>query len=146
MVAPQAFADDPLRVLRAGAAGLRARASTIEPETVGRRAASARRAGADVAQERVFAELQAAASAPTTRSRGPRAARRRSARTAAVLPELAALRGVEQTRYHHLDAHGHTLEVLERAIELERDPAAVLGAEPARARRARCSPSRWPTS
>jgi poly(A) polymerase len=36
---------------------------------------------------------------------------------------------VQQTRYHHLDAHGHTLEVLEREIELERDPAALLGAE-----------------
>ena len=32
----------------------------------------------------------------------------------AVLPELAALRGVEQSAYHHLDVYGHTLAVLER--------------------------------
>src|SRR5437868_4539248 len=30
--------------------------------------------------------------------------------------------------YHHLDAHGHTLEVLQRAIELEADPVALFGA------------------
>ena len=37
----------------------------------------------------------------------------------AVLPELADLHGVEQSHYHHLDVYGHTLEVLERLIELE---------------------------
>jgi poly(A) polymerase len=35
-----------------------------------------------------------------------------------VLPELEALRGVEQNRYHHRDVYGHTLEVLERVVEL----------------------------
>jgi hypothetical protein len=39
------------------------------------------------------------------------------------------LHDIEQTRYHHLDAYGHTLEVLERVIELERDPAALFGAQ-----------------
>ena len=33
----------------------------------------------------------------------------------AVLPELAALHGVEQSHYHHLDVYGHTLEVLARS-------------------------------
>ena len=33
--------------------------------------------------------------------------------TDAVLPELAALRGVEQNDFHHADVHGHTLEVLD---------------------------------
>ena len=47
----------------------------------------------------------------------------------AVLPELTALRGVEQSHYHHLDVHGHTLEVLQASIDLERDPAAALGVE-----------------
>ena len=46
-----------------------------------------------------------------------------------VLPELDALRGVEQNPYHHLDVHGHTLEVLEASIALERDPGAALGDE-----------------
>jgi putative nucleotidyltransferase with HDIG domain len=38
--------------------------------------------------------------------------------TGVVLPELEALRGVEQNRFHHADVHGHTLEVLRRTIEL----------------------------
>jgi poly(A) polymerase len=47
--------------------------------------------------------------------------------TPVVLPELEALRGVEQNPYHHLDVHGHTVEVLRRVVELEADPGAVLG-------------------
>jgi poly(A) polymerase len=49
--------------------------------------------------------------------------------TPLVLPELEALRGVEQNPYHHRDVYGHTLEVLAATIDLERDPAATLGAE-----------------
>ena len=41
--------------------------------------------------------------------------------TAAVLPELEALRGVVQNPNHHLDVLGHTLEVLEEWLGLERD-------------------------
>jgi poly(A) polymerase len=48
---------------------------------------------------------------------------------AAVLPELAALHGVEQSAFHHLDVHGHTLEVLAEQLEIERDPASVFGPE-----------------
>ena len=40
---------------------------------------------------------------------------------ASVLPELSALHSVEQSHYHHLDVYDHTLEVLARLIELERD-------------------------
>ena len=47
--------------------------------------------------------------------------------TAAVLPELAALHGVEQSHYHHLDVHGHTIEVLREQITIERDPEPVFG-------------------
>ena len=36
-----------------------------------------------------------------------------------VLPELTALRGIEQNRYHHLDVHDHTLEVLAETVALE---------------------------
>jgi putative nucleotidyltransferase with HDIG domain len=46
-----------------------------------------------------------------------------------VLPELSALRGIEQNRFHHLDVHDHTLAVLQAVIDLERDPAAILGAD-----------------
>ena len=38
---------------------------------------------------------------------------------AVVLPELGALRGVEQNVFHHRDVHGHTLEVLEAVARLE---------------------------
>ena len=38
---------------------------------------------------------------------------------AVVLPELGALRGVEQNVFHHRDVHGHTLEVLEAVTRLE---------------------------
>jgi poly(A) polymerase len=41
--------------------------------------------------------------------------------TAVVMPELEALRGVEQGPNHHLDVHGHTLAVLERTLEVEAD-------------------------
>jgi poly(A) polymerase len=37
----------------------------------------------------------------------------------AVLPEVANLHDVEQSHYHHLDVYGHTIEVLERQIEIE---------------------------
>ena len=39
----------------------------------------------------------------------------------AVLPELAHLHAIEQSRYHHLDVYDHTLEVLERLVELDGD-------------------------
>jgi poly(A) polymerase len=44
-----------------------------------------------------------------------------------LLPELEALKGVEQNPYHHLDVWGHTLEVLARLLEIEADPGAVFG-------------------
>ena len=34
------------------------------------------------------------------------------------MPELDALRGVEQNRFHHLDVYGRALEVLDRTVEL----------------------------
>jgi tRNA nucleotidyltransferase/poly(A) polymerase len=125
LVRPQAFADDPLRVLRlarlATELGL-----TAEDETVRAARACARELGR-VAPERVFAELKRIVVADDAVG-GLQLAERVGA-LQAVLPELAELEGVEQTVYHHRDAHGHTLEVLERVIEIERDPGAVVGAE-----------------
>ena len=46
--------------------------------------------------------------------------------TAVVLPELEALRGVEQSRFHHRDVYGHTLEVLERTIALTAPSGRIL--------------------
>jgi poly(A) polymerase len=57
--------------------------------------------------------------------------------TAIVLPELDAMKGVEQSRYHHLDVYGHTLEVLDRVVALTAaDPAELLGDKHAAAVRA----------
>ena len=61
--------------------------------------------------------------------------------TAVVLPELEALRGVEQSRFHHRDVYGHTLEVFEQTIELT---TACAGDAAERGWRHRCSiGQRW---
>lgn len=116
---PRAFADDPLRVLRlvrvAVELELEAERETLN---LARQQAGALAA---VSPERVFMELRrtlAADGAP----RGLALMHQLGA-TAVVLPELEELRGVEQNRFHHLDVHGHTLEVLERTIEMTRAPA-----------------------
>jgi poly(A) polymerase len=127
--APRAFADDPLRVVRlvrlAAQLGLEPDAATI---ALARQSAPA---AAAVAQERVFAELRrilagdgVVASLALMDALGL---------TEAILPELHALRGVEQNRYHHADVHAHTIEVLEHAVALQADASAVFGAEQAQA-------------
>jgi putative nucleotidyltransferase with HDIG domain len=45
----------------------------------------------------------------------------------AVIPELSALHGVDQSHFHHADVHGHTLEVLQELIGLEHDLERVFG-------------------
>jgi poly(A) polymerase len=125
MVSPGSFDDDPLRVLR-----LARFASELDlepdPDTV---VAAAQRAPriVDVAAERVFAELKRVVAAD--RVLDGLALMDRLDLTRHVLPELSGLRGVEQNRYHHLDVHDHTLEVLAETVALERDPGAVLGPE-----------------
>ena len=49
--------------------------------------------------------------------------------TAAILPEVSALHGVEQSHFHHLDVHDHTIEVLREQVGIERDPERVFGAD-----------------
>jgi poly(A) polymerase len=121
-VSERSFDDDPLRLLRAvriaAALGLE-----IEPETVALARGSARRA-AEPAGERQFAELRGIVCGPDP-LRGLRLLDELGA-TPVVLPELEALRGVEQNPYHHLDVHGHTIEVLERLLEVERDLPSLL--------------------
>lgn len=122
MVAARAFADDPLRTLRVPRLACELGFSVDEATAAEVRAAAA--GLATVAGERCFAELARIVC-------GDRAvAGLRMLDTfgllAVVLPELHALRGVEQNRYHHLDAFEHTLLVLERATELERGLAAAV--------------------
>jgi putative nucleotidyltransferase with HDIG domain len=47
--------------------------------------------------------------------------------TREILPELFALRGVEQSAYHHLDVYDHTMAALAETIALERTRGAILG-------------------
>jgi poly(A) polymerase len=123
MVGPGAFADDPLRTLRvarlACELGLEVEAATL--------AAARAHAGGlgGVAGERVFAELRRLLAAQEALA-GLRLMDELGA-TAAVLPELDLLRGVEQSPYHHLDVREHTLAVLAQVIEIERDPGPALG-------------------
>jgi putative nucleotidyltransferase with HDIG domain len=123
MVSDEAFDRDPLRVLRLPrfAAGL-----GFEPEDATIAAASQRAERiSEVAQERVFGELKNLMT--SDRPLEGLELMDRVKLTEHVLPELVALRGVEQNRFHHLDVHDHTLAVLAAVIDLERDPAAVLG-------------------
>jgi poly(A) polymerase len=123
MVAPAAFDDDPLRVLRLARFASELPLSPDE-ETVD---AAARRAPAitRVAAERVFAELKRVVAADRVLDGLDLMAS--LGLTAHVLPELSALQGVEQNRYHHLDVHDHTLEVLAETVALELSPDAILG-------------------
>jgi putative nucleotidyltransferase with HDIG domain len=125
MVSEEAFDADPLRTLRlarfACQLGLEPEAATIE-------AARARAERiAEVAPERVFAELKRIVA--SDEALAGLALMDELALTEQVLPELHRLRGVEQNPYHHLDVRDHTLETLRGAIDLERDPAAVVGPE-----------------
>ena len=99
----------------------------IEPAT-GAAVAAEAPAIARVSPERVFAELKRVVAAP--RVREGLELMDGHGLLAAVLPELEALRGVEQSVYHHADVLGHTLEVLDAVVAMEADPASAgLGGE-----------------
>jgi poly(A) polymerase len=115
MVADDAYARDRLRPLRL------ARFATelgFEPDA---QTAKATRewapAVADVAGERVFAELRRIVLAPRVLE-GLRLSEDLGV-LRAVLPELTALHGVEQSHFHHLDVYEHTLEVLRSLLDVE---------------------------
>ena len=138
-VSARALEDDPLRSLRAVRIAVEV-GLEIDAATGG---AAARHApGIErVATERVFAELKRVICADAVR-RGL-ALMDAYGLTEVVLPELSALRGIEQSRFHHLDVYDHTLEVLDSVALLQRDPVAA-GLDDGGARR--CSPSRCRTS
>ncbi len=115
LVSPEAYEADPLRPLRlarfAAELGFTADAET---ERMTRAAAPG---VSSASPERVFAELRRLIVAPGALPGLELSDRLGLLR--AVLPEVSDLHGVEQSRYHHLDVYGHTLEVLARQIELE---------------------------
>ncbi len=119
----QAYDHDPLRALRlvrlAAELGLAPDADTE------RLTASAAPRLSEPAPERVFAELRrlvVASGALEGLGLGARLGV-----LGAVLPELTALQGIEQSRFHHLDVFDHTIDVLRRLIELEADLPSVFG-------------------
>jgi poly(A) polymerase len=124
-VGQDSFRDDPLRVLRLAriAAEL---GFTPEPATA-RLAADSAPALTEVAAERVFAELRLTVIADGALA-GVELAQQTGA-TAAVLPELDALRGLRQSDYHHLDVYEHTLATLQATIDLVADPSGAFGDE-----------------
>lgn len=117
VVAEGSFRADPLRLLRAArlAADL---GLEVDPGTTALARSEARLA-AEPAGERQLAELRRLLGAPDP-LRGL-ALLDELGLTAVVLPELEALRGVEQGPNHHLDVHGHTLAVLEQTLAVESD-------------------------
>jgi len=125
MAGPAAFADDPLRVLRMVRVAVEL-GFEVEPETQ-RAAVRAVDGLRGVSAERIFGELRRIIASAAAR-RGLEMLSEVGA-GAVVLPELDAMRGIEQNRFHHLDVHAHTLEVLERTIELTGKAAAELDDE-----------------
>ncbi|CAB4874094.1 MAG: HD domain-containing protein [Actinobacteria bacterium] len=121
-VGPAAFSEDPLRVLRlvriAGELGFEVESATLDMAS----AASPDISG--VSGERQLMEFGRiiGGADPLTGLRLMDAV----GALEAVLPELTQLRGIGQSRYHHLDCFDHTLMVLEQVLLLEESPD-VLG-------------------
>jgi putative nucleotidyltransferase with HDIG domain len=117
VVGPGSFAADPLRLLRAGRIAAELQLG-IDAGTLTLARAEADRAS-EPAGERQLAELRRLVG-----GRDPLCGLGLLDEldlTRVVLPELAALRGVEQGPNHHLDVHGHTLAVLEQVLVVEAD-------------------------
>jgi poly(A) polymerase len=122
MVSPQGFAHDPLRTLRLARLACELDfAVEAETASIARRNAAGL---ADVAPERIFSELKRVVSAE--RALEGLDLMDETGVTEVVLPELSALRGIDQSHFHHLDVHDHTRAVLAETIELERDPEPTL--------------------
>jgi poly(A) polymerase len=129
MVGSAAFTQDPLRSLR-----LARLACELELEPEAETIRCARECAPEleqIAAERVFAELRRIVAC--SRVASGLDLMDELGLTAVVLPELISLRGVAQSRFHHLDVHDHTRAVLDAVVELERDPASAVGSEHAAA-------------
>jgi putative nucleotidyltransferase with HDIG domain len=116
-VSEHSLEDDPLRILRAARLGAQLGLG-LDPELIRLARQAADRAG-EPAGERQLTELRLLIAGPEP-LRGLELLDLLGG-TAAVLPELEGLRGVGQNPNHHLDVHGHTLEVLANLLEVERE-------------------------
>lgn len=122
-----AYRDDPLRPLR-----LARLATMLDFTPDAATSAVTRKHAAGVtaaAPERIFAELRELVRAPAAVDGIELLSK--LGLLAAVLPELAGLKDVEQSVYHHLDAYDHTLAVLANLIKIEKDLAAIFGEDAA---------------
>jgi len=115
VIGPEAYESDPLRPLRL--ARFAAELGFLPDAGTQRLTADAAARVPEASGERVFAELRRLVLAPGAVE--GLALADRLGLLHAVLPELSDLHDVEQSHYHHKDVYGHTLEVLERLIELE---------------------------
>jgi poly(A) polymerase len=122
VLGPAAYENDPLRPLRL--ARFAAELGFAPDDETERLTAEAAPRVVEASGERVFAELRRLVLAPGAVDGLDLADRLGLLR--AVLPELADLHEVEQSQYHHLDVYGHTIEVFERLIELQRDATGEL--------------------
>jgi poly(A) polymerase len=124
VIGPESYESDPLRPLRlarfAAELGFRP-----DPETERLTAAAASRVP-EASGERVFSELRRLVLAEHA-VQGLALADRLGL-LHAVLPELSNLHDVEQSHFHHKDVYGHTVEVLERLVELESEATGELRA------------------
>ena len=123
VLGPEAYERDVLRPLRL------ARLATelaLEPdEETERLTRAAAPAVTRASPERVFAELRRLV--VSERVLEGLALADRLGLIEAVLPEVGALHGVEQSHFHHLDVHDHTLEVLREQVALESGLEEVFG-------------------
>jgi putative nucleotidyltransferase with HDIG domain len=123
-VSADSFSADPLRIVRLARfraeLGFEIDAST---ETLARASAPAL---ADVPGERVFQEISQLIAADGVLA--GLALLQEAGAIEVLLPELHALRGVQQSDFHHLDVYEHTMATLVQVLELERDPEPLFGA------------------
>jgi putative nucleotidyltransferase with HDIG domain len=114
LASAEALGDDPLRALRL--VRLAVELGFAAEEQAARSARAHAPQLAEVSAERVFAELRRIVAADAAR-RGVELLVELGA-AAVVLPELEQLRGVEQSRFHHLDVFDHTLAVLDGVVAM----------------------------
>jgi tRNA nucleotidyltransferase/poly(A) polymerase len=120
---PDAFRDDPVRILRA----VRIAAQlgfVVEPATLdlARKGAAALAAAAvERIVKELFDLLAQPASGAHIRTLDDLGA------LEAILPEIRPLKGCGQNAYHHLDVWGHSLAALDRLEVLLADPSAYFG-------------------
>ncbi len=122
-VGMQAFDDDPLRLLRAArfAHVFQMKIEAATEQWVRDRTSQL----TEPSGERIYAEFCALLDAPEQR-RGMRLLDDLGV-LAAVLPELDACRGIEQSRFHHLDVFEHTLAVLDNVEDIVGNTGFYLG-------------------